>query len=362
MNPLFRRGLALLLCAFSASALGKDCEAPLVADFALPGRDPTTDLSYLSVVNADNYALHRANAFPKMARAEVQLPIARDLLQHAKTYDEFAAKRAQKYVEYGFDYAPAELMLYFQRLLPAQRLDVYSRNCAAASLFQARVTKANRDFVEMALTWRASKDAPQTQVPLANLAVSGARLLGSPPVALQAQPATLTFARNLDVDLRLSVTAGGEAQTVLVPRYIAAPAAAAEAGQCTNAEKIVRAIFRLTLERDPKPAELASQAARLSNHSNSVRQLVQRAVLSAEYERKFTKGKPVEKQLSGFYRRVFARDADENGLKGNADRFRDAAFAAIAMTFLESPEYQSRFGDWTVPGTPPALRYCAAAK
>jgi hypothetical protein len=315
----------------------------------------------MSVINADNYALHRANAFPRMARIEVQLPIARDLLQHSKTYDEFASKRAQKYAEYAFDYAPADLMQYFRRLLPAQRLDAYNRACADAGPFQARVTKANRDFVEMALTWRASKDAPG-QAPLAHLAVSGATLLGATPAQLQAQPATLFFARNLDADLRLSATVAGEAQTVLVPRYIATPGPALDTGQCASAEKVVRAVFRLTLERDPKPAELAAQAALLNQHSNSVRQLVQHAVLSAEYEKKFVKGKPVERQLAGYYRHVFARAADENGLQGNADRFRNAASTAIAMTFLESPEYQSRFSESMVPGTPPALRYCAAAK
>jgi len=361
MSFSIRYGLALLFCAFSACALGKDCEAPLVADFALPGRDPTTDLAYLSVVTADNYALHRGNAFPKLARLEVQLPIARDLLQHAKTYEEFASQRAQKYAEYGFNYAPDELQLYFRRLLPAQRLELYTKACNTASTFQARVTKADRDFVEMALTWRGSKEAPG-QVPLAKFAVTGGVLLGAPPTALEVQPATLLFARNLDADLRVSVTVNTQAQTILVPRYISIPAAAIEAAQCTSAEKAVRAIFRLTLEREPKSAELATQAALLNNHSNSVRQLVQHAVLSAEYEKKFAKDKSVEKQLSGFYRHVFARDADENGLQGNADRFRDAAFATIAMTFLESREYQSRFGEWAVPGTPPTIRYCAAGK
>lgn len=361
MNPLLRHGLALLLCAFSAGAPGKDCEAPLVADFALPGRDPTTDLTYMSVINADNYALHRANAFPRMARIEVQLPIARDLLQHSKTYDEFASKRAQKYAEYAFDYAPADLMQYFRRLLPAQRLDAYN-GCVGVSGFQARVTKANRDFVEVALSWRAPKGAPPPQVPLAKFAVTGGTLLGSPPAALQAQPATLFFARNLDVDLRLSATLGGEAQTVLVPRYIPTPAKDAANATCASTEKVVRALFRQTLERDPKPAELTAQMAMLDKHSNSVRQLVQRAVLSAEYEKKFAKGQPLEKQLGGFYRHVLARDADENGLKGNAGRFRNAAFAPIALTFLESYEYSKRFGEWTVPGNPAALRYCASAK
>jgi hypothetical protein len=295
-----------------------------------------------------------------MSRVGVLLPIARDLLQHAKTYEEFTRRRAQKYTEFAFDYAPADLAAYYRHLLPTDRLNTYAA-CTGASGAVVQVVKTDRDFVHVLASWRATAGGP-AQVSLGKLDVSGATLLGPAPATLQAQPVGMLLARNLDADLRLSTSAGTESLSLWVPRFIASPRVEPAEGNCADAGKVVRALFRQTLRRDPKSTELSADIALLKNGSNSVRQLGERVVLSDEYQKRFASGKELDNVLQGLYTRVLGRESDAKGLSSNKARFRDAAFPTIAITFFENAEYERRFGEWTVPGTPSSVRYCPAPK
>jgi hypothetical protein len=361
MRVSWLRWAAACLLVISADAFAENCERLLVLDFALPGLDTATDLAYLAAITPENFSLHKVNATPKMKHLGVPLPIASDLLLHAQDYDEFSARRAQKYAEFGFNYSLVDLATYFRRLLPTDRLKAYNA-CTGASGFVAQVVRADRDFVQVLASWRASSDGP-TQVRVDNVTVTGAALLGTAPKTLGAQPVTLVFSRNLDADLRVSATAATQPISLWVPRLVGAstfpePADAA----CADASKVVRALFRQTLGREPKSAELAAQVALLKNGSNSVRQLAERDVLSEEYQKKFAKGNELEGALKNLYVHVLARESDSKGLANNKAQFRNAPFANIVMTFFRTAEYQSRFGQWTVPSAPPSVRYCAAPK
>lgn len=346
-------GILLTLSCFCARATAANCDALLVPDFALPSLDTTTDLAYLSVINADNFTQHRSNAIPKLSHAGIPLPIASDLLLHATRFDDFAAARAQRYAEYHFTYPAEELAGYFERQLPKQRYDLRLA-CVGASGFVAHVAKADRDLVRIELDWRAPKgDSARAQ--LGKLTVSGGTLLGAKPTGL---PATVVLVRNLDADLRVSMTADGKQETVFVPRYIHASSRfRAQTGSCADAQKIVRALYRQLLERDPAVDEVATLSAALTTGGNNVRQLAERLVLGGEYERRFAKGKSTHELLLGLYRHVLVRDADEAGLTVNEKRLDKASFTTIAATFFENAEYAQRFGDWAVPGTA-AVAYC----
>jgi len=358
---LLLRLIAVALIGIGANAAAADCEKLLVADFALPGLDTTTDLAYLATITPENFALHKTNATPKMKHLGVLLPIASDLLQHANGYEEFSRRRAQKTSELGFDYPAADLAAYYRRLLPADRLSAYNA-CTGVSGFVAQVVKADRDFVVMMLSWRASAGAP-TQAPVQQFAVTGAVLIGAVPAALQAQPARLVFSRNLDSDLRFSASVAAQPVAVWVPRFVGAPVFAEPAdAACADAGKVVRALYRQLLGRDAKPAELATQTALLKERTNSVRQLAERLVLSDEYQKKFAGGAELDVTLQALYAHVLAREGDAKGLAANKAHLRNAGFAAAAITYFENAEYQRRFGAWTVPGAPPAARYCAPSK
>ena len=352
---------ALGLLSLSAAANASDCERLLVPDVTLPSLDTTTDLAYLATITPGNYAAHRSNALPKLAHSGIRLPIASQLLLHARDFEDFSAQRAQQYAQHHFDYANADLATYVHSLMPAQRLDSYAA-CAGASGFTTRIVKVDRDFVEILASWRASEGGP-AQVPVSRFATTGAMLLGNPPVMLQAQPATLLFGRELDADLHVTAQVAGAAAAAMVPRFI--PAAgrdeAADRG-CADGAKIVRAIFRQMLQREPKATELATQTALLSSGRNSVRQLVERVVLGDEYRKKFVRGKDIEALLEGLYQHVLARDSDEKGLASNKARFQNAAYPAIAITFFENAEYVRRFGEWSVPAAAPAAHYCATPR
>ena len=345
----------------SANAIAADCEKLLVPDFALPRLDTTTDLAYLAAITPENFTLHKTNAVPKLAHPGVLLPIASDSLQHAKDYSEFDEARAQKYAELRFDYPLADLAAYYRRLLPTERLNTYNA-CAGAIGFVAQVVNADQDFVEVLASWRATAAGP-AQVPIANITVTGATLIGGAPSTLQTPPVPLIFLRNLGADLRLSGTVAALPVAVWVPRFLeGATLPEPVEAPCADAGKVVRALFRQTLGREPKPSELTAQKALLTNGGNSVRQLAERAVLSEEYQKKFAKDKELEETLQGLYTHVLARAGDAKGLANNKAQFRGAPFAHIVMRFFRTAEYQRSFGEWSVPGAPPLARYCPAPK
>jgi hypothetical protein len=240
--------------------------------------------------------------------------------------------------------------------LPTARFDRYAA-CTGATGAVVQVVRADRDFVHVLASWRAPARGP-AQVPIGKLNISGATLLGSAPATLQAQPVSMMLSRNLDADLRLSASAGTGSFSLWVPRFIASPRAEPVEAGCADAGKVVRALFRQILRREPKPAELTAQTALLKNDDNSVRQLGERIVLSDEYQKKFASGKELEDVLEALYKSVLARAGDSKGLASNKTRFRDAAFSTVAITFFENAEYERRFGEWTVPGAPSSVRYC----
>lgn len=351
---------AMGLFGLSTAANAIDCDRLLVPDFALPS-DTTTDLAYLAAVTPDNFAAHKANAFPKLAHVGIRLPMASHLLQYSKTYDEFSSGRAQKYTERGFNYPEPDLAAYYRRLLPAQRFSAYNA-CRRATGFAARIVEASRDVVQVVASWSPPQGG-SAQAPITAFAVAGADLIGTSPASLQTQ-ATFLFVRHRNADLRWSAKVDGEPVAFWVPRFIAAPYTPEPAApvHCAEAAKVVRALFRQTLEREPKPAELAASTAMLKSGDNSVSQVATRIVLGEEYGKRFAQGKTLDDVLQGLYKHVFARPPSVKGLTSNRTQFRDAAFQTIALAFFEGGEYDRRFGEWNVPGDPPTISYCAAQK
>lgn len=349
--------LAGLFVALSACAA--NCDDLLVPDMPLAQLDTSTDLAYLATITPETYARHRANAYPKLKHLEVQLPIARDLLRSAEDFDSFRSKRDQVYADHAFHYELGELRDYFAHQLPTTRADAYDA-CRGASGLTSRIVRADRDIVEIVVSWRAAAGAPPT-VSLRDAAVTGAVLVGAQPANLGISGATLLFLRDLDADLRWTAKTHDQSVSVWIPRFISAgPSAKPQTAGCADASKVARALTQHFLERDAKPAEVSAQAALLAGHRNSVRQLAERVVLGEEYRKRFVAGKDLEAILDDLYRRVLARKGDSNGLASNKARFRKADFATAALTFFRNAEYDHNFGDWAVPGA--QIAYCPAQK
>jgi len=356
LGSLRRFACAILLLA-ALPAAADECAGLLVPDMPLPQLDMATDLAYLAAITPETYARHRANAYPKLSHLEVQLPIARDLLRSAEDFDSFRNKRDQAYVQYAFAYDQGRLRDYFAQLLPLARADAYDA-CRHSSGLTVRIVRADRDVAQMLVSWHATAGETPT-VSLKDFAVTGASLVGAAPVTLGASPVALLFLRNLDVDLRWTATTGSRSSSEWIPRFLpTAPATRPAGATCADADKVTRSLLKHLLERDAKPAELAAQSALLKKHSNSVRQLAERAVLGEEYRRKFVTGKDLEEVIAGLYQRVLGRKGDAKGIASNKVRFRNADFASAALTFFRNAEYDRSFGDWTVPDT--TVAYCPA--
>lgn len=371
MPSMFLRRFAsfcLILCA-SVAAHGASCVGLLIPDLAYPHNNETFDLAYLAVINAENFGAHKKNS--ELARGPTEhpetfspdnpvglsLPIAKALLTSSENFEEFSAKRAQAYAQHQFNYPPADLATAFRRSLPSRRVELYEK-CTNATGFNARIARADREIVELSISWRAPADATAS-TSVSKVVVTGGTLASVVPTTLKA-PTTLLFIRDLDKDFRFSATIGGAPATVFVPRHIAAKAvAAATGGQCAGAAAAVRGVYKQMLDRDATPAEVASLSAAIAGGRHDILQLVEFVVASAEYDKKFVAGKSPEDTLRQLYRRVLGREGDDAGILYNTRLLHSNGFLRVATGFVQSREYRQRFGDWSVPGAPPKIKYCA---
>jgi hypothetical protein len=362
--PLFFLGLGILAC--SGPIRAQECENLLVPDFEFYPRDIATDLSYLAVISPANFANHRKNAdrtgnqqyFQANTHLGLDLPIASALLLASATYDEFNAKREQKYQEYHFKYPAIELSNYYTQVLPEPRASAYDQ-CTRVPGFHAQITKTDRDFVEVQVSWRAA--GPASDAVIAKTVVEGGAADSAMPTKLKpAQKTRLLFTRNLDKEFRFTAAVNGAAVSLFTPRYMnAEPAVAASTARCANAAKVVHAVYRQILETDIEPAQLPHVTSLLDNNVNSVRQLVERLLIGADYTRKFVKEKSDLDTLRALYRHVLARESDAAGLTYNSTQLRTLGFQETALAFAQGNEYQQRFGEWGVPGTTPPIKYCS---
>lgn len=374
MHPYSLRRIALtgpVLLAACVTGYAQDCQDLLVPDFDVAQRDIASDLAYLAVISKENFRSHKQNAngelHPKRGRELFQadmhlgldLPIAKELLQASVGYDEFDQRRKKKLAEYQFSYSSIELAKYYTQMLPEPRASQYAQ-CIHAAGLHVRITKSNRDFVELIIGWRPEAGA-SAEASLAQAVVTGGQLQGSLPTNLaSAGDLTLSYIRDLGKEFRFAPNTGAAEAAVFVPRYMnSEPSVVASTAQCASAAKVVRATYQQVLQKPIPLALLSKQAALLTHNVNSVRQLVERFANGSDYTERFVQGKSREEVLRGYYRHILAREPDAAGLAYNANLIQSLGHAKIAVQFAQGQEYQRRFGQWIVPGEPARLKYCS---
>jgi hypothetical protein len=360
--------LSLGLLACGSAAIAADCENLLVPDFTLASADTTADLAYLALVSPANFERHKANSYPKQdgrgpfaaphMSAVTALPIATDALHTSATYADFELKRERAYTQHQFHYSLVELEGFFARLLPQRNFETYSR-CVGNTGVEARFARADHDFIELVLDARAAPGA-HADARISQVSVNGADPHAPAPASL-GNPVTLLYIRNLNKDFRFSAAIGGAPLAVFAPRSLVSVSdKTAAPAHCASAGKVAQALYHQILDRKAEPAELAQLVSRLENGTNDVRQLAERTLLGSEYAKKFVQGKSDEDVLRGLYRHVLARDADAGGLNANVRKLRGVDAAHMAIDYFRSYEYTHQFGEWTVPGMAPLIRYCPA--
>jgi hypothetical protein len=146
------------------------------------------------------------------------------------------------------------------------------------------------------------------------------------------------------------------------PLFVAlafAPSLALAQQPCTSdADSAVDAVYRQVLERS-SGSEGNARAEQLRNGQTSVRDIVREVAKSPEHRQRFlsTRG-PNDRvnAVTALYRHLLARAPDQEGLASHVQGLANGNVDAIIDTIIDSPEYQEKFGNDTVPGG--ARRYC----
>ena len=142
--------------------------------------------------------------------------------------------------------------------------------------------------------------------------------------------------------------------TILLASFLLAPALTFAQQPCTSdADSTVDAIYRQVLER-PASGEGNARADQLRNGQTSVREIVRDLARSPEHLQRFMPVNNRNEAVTNLYRHVLGRGPDPGGLNSHVQS-RDS-MAALVDTFINSPEYQQKFGEDGVPGG--NRRYC----
>jgi hypothetical protein len=140
----------------------------------------------------------------------------------------------------------------------------------------------------------------------------------------------------------------------LLTAIVLAPALSFAQQPCTSdADSTVDAIYRQVLER-PAGGEGNARAEQLRNGQTSVREIVRDLARSPEHLQRFLPANDRNQAVTNLYRHLLGRAPDPAGLNNHLQG-RDS-LAALVDTFINSAEYQQKYGDDTVPGG--NRRYC----
>jgi Ca2+-binding EF-hand superfamily protein len=133
-----------------------------------------------------------------------------------------------------------------------------------------------------------------------------------------------------------------------------APALASAQQPCTSdADSTVDAIYRQILER-PAGGEGNARAEQLRNGQTTVREIVREVAQSPEHRQRFLTSRNRREAVTNLYKHLLGRAPDPAGLNGHLQSGADET--TLIDTFLNSPEYQEKFGNDRVPGS--NTRYC----
>jgi Ca2+-binding EF-hand superfamily protein len=145
--------------------------------------------------------------------------------------------------------------------------------------------------------------------------------------------------------------------TILLAALVFAPALTFAQQPCmSHADSAVDAIYRQVLER-PAGGEGNARAEQLRNGQTSVREIVRDIAQSPEHLQRFLPANNRTEAVTNLYRHLLGRAPDPEGLNSHVQG-RDS-LAALVDTFINSTEYQQKFGVNTVPGG--TTRYCRDA-
>ena len=142
---------------------------------------------------------------------------------------------------------------------------------------------------------------------------------------------------------------------VLVSALTVIPSLAVAQQPCTTeGRQVIEQVYRQVLERSADPGA-SIWLDRLSTGA-TVREIVRGIAKSQEHLQRVG-SQSRENMVVDVYRHLLNRGPDPEGMKNAGMLVSIRGSASLVDQLVDSPEYQQRFGDWTVPGS--SLRYCA---
>lgn len=216
MTRLGRVFLTTVLLAPTCQVLADDCDGLLAPDITEIKKDVATALSYLSIINKENFDQQK-----KAFGAGATIPIAEALVKASANYDDFKVRRDKLYSEYKFDYDFKDLSQYYIRALPPSRSKDYLNCRQLQSGFQVEIVTTTADKVALRVTWKAPSHR-EMRVPFTlRKAVFGGSLLSEMPrELLHNAPRNLFFKRAPNEDFFFAPNVGASSQPVFIPKYI----------------------------------------------------------------------------------------------------------------------------------------------
>lgn len=122
----------------------------------------------------------------------------------------------------------------------------------------------------------------------------------------------------------------------------------------TDARRVVEEIYRHVLERAPDQGSTVWVERLMSG--TSVREIVRGIAKSPEHIQRFgTEAR--ESVIRTMYRHILNREPDAQGHRDAVNTASRQGVGVVIDQFIDSPEYQQKFGDWQVPSSS-GVAYC----
>ena len=146
---------------------------------------------------------------------------------------------------------------------------------------------------------------------------------------------------------------------VFIGALILVPSLAAAQQPCTtDARRVVDEIYRHVLERAPDNGSTVWVERLMSG--TTVREIVRGIAKSPEHLQRFgTENR--DSVIRTMYRHLLNREPDPQGHRDAVNTAARRGLTVVIDQFVDSPEYQQKFGDWQVPGSS-GVTYCAPGR
>jgi hypothetical protein len=147
-------------------------------------------------------------------------------------------------------------------------------------------------------------------------------------------------------------------RAVLVSVLTVVPSFAAAQQPCTTDERqVIEQVYRQVLERSADPG--ASVWVDRLSRGTPVREIMRGIAKSPEHMQRFG-SQSRDGMIVDMYRHLLNRGPDPEGMRNAGMFVSTRGSASLIDRLIDSPEYEQRFGDWTVPGS--SVRYCTAVE